>query len=358
MAMSLKILALTRYDQTGASSRVRFLQYIPHLERMGAHVTVKPLLPPEYLAGLYEGKSKSPGLVASAMFRRFREVIAKGDFDIIWLQREILPFVPFAIESVLLGNHKLVIDLDDAHHLYYGNKPLLAGRSILRTKIDALIKRANAVVVGNPALAAHAKSLGASRVYEIPSAVDVSRFDKGVSEPADTFEIGWIGTPVTAEQSLPLIREPLMQFISDFQAKCTLIGVGADQLLDITATRVNWSEAAEENHLPKLSVGLCPLEDTPWNRGKSGYKIIQYMAAGMPSLVSPVGIAERLVSHGETGFHCKNPDDWYAYLSQLHRDTELRATMGQNAAIIAKKKYDTASAATALHSIFETCVNG
>jgi glycosyltransferase involved in cell wall biosynthesis len=347
--MSLKILALTRYDQTGASSRVRFLQYIPHLERMGARIAVKPLFPRAYLTRLYEGQSRAPFMVISAMFRRFWKSIRESDADIIWLQREMLPFAPFALENLLLGTRKLVLDLDDAHHLYYKNHPSWLGRVSYKTKVDALIKRASAVVVGNPTLAEYAQAVGASNVHGVPSAVDVSRFKSGGNKTSDVFQVGWIGTPVTANQSLPLIREPLLRFLSNFNA---------NQFPEIPATRVAWSEAAEEKYLPRLSVGLCPLDNTPWNRGKSGYKIIQYMASGKPSLVSPVGIAERMISHGNTGFHCLDSDDWYSHLVALYKNTDLRASMGRQAAVEAEAKYDTASAAAALHRIFQECANG
>ena len=353
--MALKILAFTRYDRSGASSRVRFLQYIPHLERLGAQVTVHPLLPPDHLTRLYEGRSRAPLMVAAAMAQRFWHTINGRDDHIIWLQRELLPFMPFVLEKTLLGGRKLVVDFDDAHHLYYKNLTSWLGRAAYGQKIEALMQQANAVVVGNRTLAEYASEVGATNIHLIPSAVDVQRFQKSAVGTQADFQIGWIGTPVTASQSLPLVREPLMQFLSDYQAKCIFIGVGRDQFPEIPADRVTWSEAVEVEVLPRLSVGLCPLDDTPWNRGKSGYKIIQYMASGKPALASPVGIAAEMIDHGVTGFHCATPDDWYSYLVQLYKDADLRASMGKCALSEAKSRYDTAPAAAALYKIFEDC---
>ncbi len=354
--MSPNILAFTRYDRRGASSRVRFLQYIPHLEHMGARITVQPLLPPDHLTRLYEGKSRSPLIVAAAMAQRAWRAIRERDMDIIWLQRELLPFMPYALEKILVGSKKLVVDFDDAHHLYYKKLTSRIGRAAYGQKIENLMQRADAVVVGNKTLATYAEEIGATNVHLIPSAVDVQRFKKPGAEPQHDFQIGWIGTPVTASQSLPLVREPLMQFLSDFRAKCVFVGVGRDQFPEIPADRVTWSEAAEEDVLPRLSVGLCPLDDTPWNRGKSGYKIIQYMASGKPALVSPVGIAAEMIDHGITGFHCKTYDDWYSHLAQLYKDADLRASMGKRALSEAEARYDTAPAAAALYKIFEDCL--
>ena len=334
------------------------MQYIPHLERMGARISVEPLLPPDYLPRLYGGSVRAPVQVASGMFRRLLKAVNKHDVDIIWLQREMLPFAPFILEKLLLGKRKLVIDLDDAHYLYYENHSSWLGRNAYKGKINGLIKLADAVVVGNPTLAEHAREAGALNVHEIPSTVDVARFGSGARATQEAFRVGWIGTPITANQSLPMIREPLLRFLSNFGATCVLIGVGEDQFPEIPAKRVAWSERAEEEHLPHLSVGLCPLEDTPWNRGKSGYKIIQYMASEKPSLVSPVGIAKTMISHGETGFHCQNAEDWYSYLARLCEDAELRATMGHNALGVAEAKYETAAAAATLYRIFEDCMRG
>jgi glycosyltransferase involved in cell wall biosynthesis len=356
--MSPRILAFTRYDRIGASSRIRFLQHIPHLERMGARITVEPLLPPDYLPRLYKGSARTPAQVASGMLRRFWKVVNEHDADIIWLQREMLPFAPFTLEKLLLAKRKLVIDMDDAHHLYYKNHASWLGRTAYRGKIDSLIKIADAVVVGNPALAEHAREVGALNVHEVPSAVDVARFKSRANATQTAFQIGWIGTPITANQSLPMVREPLLRFLSDFDAECVLIGVGEDQFPEIPARRVAWSEAAEEEFLPRMSAGICPLEDTPWNRGKSGYKIIQYMASGKPSLVSPVGIAKTMISHGATGFHCQNSEDWYSHLAHLCEDAGLRATMGHKALEVAKEKYETAAAAATLYRIFEDCLRG
>ncbi|MBD25391.1 MAG: glycosyl transferase family 1 [Candidatus Marinimicrobia bacterium] len=354
--MSPKILAFTRYDRTGASSRVRFLQYIPHLEHMGAQVTVRQLLPPDHLNRLYEGKSRAPLIVAAAMAQRLYYVIRDHNVDIIWLQRELIPFAPYFLEKILLGHQKLVVDFDDAHHLYYKNLPSSLVRSIYGSKVENLMQRADAVVVGNQNLAEYAHAAGATNVKVIPSSVDVRRFKESNNETPNDFQIGWIGTPVTAKQSLPIVCEPLIKFLSDFQAKCVLIGVSKEQFPEIPADRLAWSEAVEENILPQLSVGLCPLDDTPWNRGKSGYKIIQYMASGKPALVSPVGIAKEIVEHGVTGFHCTSASDWHSYLTQLYQNPELRAAMGSRAMTEAKAKYDSALAAEALYSIFEECL--
>lgn len=355
--MTASILALTRYDRMGASSRVRFLQYVPHLERMGMQVAVQPLLPREYLARFYADGARSPATVAAAFINRLWTLLAHNDADIIWLQREVLPFLPFGLEKLLLARKPVVIDFDDAHHLYYKNSGSGLVRSVYKDKTESLMRHAQAVVVGNKTLAHFAKLAGVNNIYEVPSAVDVARYKVAKSRDAK-FTVGWIGTPVTAQQSLPMIVGPLKKFLSETGSRCVLMGVGDADLQGIEAKRLSWSESGEVEFFSEITVGLCPLEDTEWNRGKSGYKIIQYMAAGKPSLAAPVGIAHDLVTDGQTGFQCQTEQDWYDRLMQLYEDHALAQKLGMRAHEEALEKYDTSVAAVTLHQIFQDCLKG
>ncbi|MDG2242273.1 MAG: glycosyltransferase family 1 protein [Rhodospirillaceae bacterium] len=354
--MTISVLALTRYDRMGASSRVRFLQYVPYLERMGLRVEVQPLLPREYLTCLYAHGTRSSVTVAASLINRLLRVLRKGDVDVIWLQREVLPFLPFVLEKILLSGKPIVVDFDDAHHLYYKNAGSYLIRGAFAGKIEALMRHAAAVIVGNPTLEQYARNSGADSVTLIPSAVDVTRLKTAVRAPK-TFTVGWIGTPVTATQSLPLIRKPLEKFLAETGSRFLLCGAD-DAAQDIMADRLPWSESGEVDFFSEVTVGICPLQDTEWNQGKSGYKIIQYMAAGKPALVSPVGIANDLVTQGGTGFHCNTADEWYGSLMQLQQDPALCASMGARAQSQAQEKYDTEIAANCLHKVFEGCMGG
>jgi glycosyltransferase involved in cell wall biosynthesis len=342
-----RILALTRYARSGASSRVRFLQYIPWLEQAGIEVRVEPLFSDDDLRRLYNAGSRSVSALAAAFFKRAGTVIGQGNADIIWLQQEIFPFLPAGIESFLLRKRPYLIDLDDASYLYYQrhNSPL--ARALHADKIDHLMRHAAIVVAGNDTVAAYARDIGARRVEIIYSAVDCSRFPNPTGEP-ERFTVGWIGTPLTAAQSLPLIAQPLQKFLSETGAVCRLFGVDRKQFPELVADRLPWSEAGEVDFLSGLSLGLCPLADSAWTRGKSGYKIIQYMAAGKPVLASPVGIAGQLVEPGRSGFLCKTESEWHAGLMELYRNHEARQAMGRRARELAVSRYDSAIAARRL----------
>ncbi len=345
------VLALTRYDRLGASSRVRVLQYIPYLARQGLNVRVHALFSDADLRRLYkEGRRSFPRLT-SALVRRIAAVIGGHRGDVVWLQQELFPFLPYAFEAALLAGKKLVVDFDDAQHLYYKDRLFCAH------KIENLMRRAHAVTVGSPMMAQVAREAGARNVTLVYSAVDTAAFPAHSPAPRP-FTVGWIGTPMTAHQSLHVVREPLGRFLRETGSKAIFIGMDESQFPDLPGERIAWSEAAEQAALPRLSVGICPLEDNPWTRGKSGYKIIQYMAAGKPTLTSPVGIAADIVEDGVTGFHCQTADDWYRRLLQLHDTPSALAAQGAESRRRAETKYDTAIAAGAIHHILEECLRG
>ncbi len=350
--MTLSVLALTRYDRMGASSRVRFLQYIPHLQREDIRVETHALLDRRYLTRLYDTKSRDPLSVAVSWLSRLWRVLHTKDIDILWVQREVLPFLPYVFEKALLAGKPVVSDFDDAHHLYYRDLPFAPLRVLYGDKIDRLIKASAAVVAGNATLEAYARSLGAPEVVQIPSAVDVSKYP--ASPPSGPFTVGWIGTPVTARQSLPLIAGPLKRFLLETGARCILVGAGDEAVPDLPAERIPWTETIEAEALSRITVGLCPLEDTPWTRGKSGYKIMQYMAAGRACLVSPVGIAADLITPEQTGYHCRTEDEWYDALMRFHQRSDDTRRMGQAARAEALETYDTAVAAAQIAAVFRS----
>ncbi|MEQ8735670.1 MAG: glycosyltransferase [Rhodospirillaceae bacterium] len=279
--------------------------------------------------------------------------MSESDYDLIWLQRELMPFIPFAIEYKLLKHRPLIIDFDDAHHLYYKNISSTALRRMFSNKTDDLIRCADAVVVGNETLADYAARTGAKNISFVPSAVDVKKYQTLIQSHSGSgrLTLGWIGTPVTAAQSLPLIREPLRKFLSESGASCLLMGADPNVDYGFPAQHLSWSETGEVQFMSQIDAGLCPMEDTEWNRGKSGYKIIQYMAAGKPSLVSPIGIAAEIVNHKKTGLHCKTKQDWLAAFNEL-RDLGLRSDLGTRARAEALSKYDVSISAKKIAEIF------
>jgi len=348
-----RVLALTRYGRLGGSSRVRVLQYIPELARRGIEVQVAPLFGDDDLRRLYSEGRRSAARLLGAFRARLGAIRSAAPADIIWLQQEIFPFLPYVGEAAVLAGRKLVIDYDDANHLFYQDAKSRLVRAVYGDKIARLMRRADTVTVGSPAMADYAKAAGAGDVRLIYSAVDTTQYPPPADPATRAFTVGWIGTPMTAAQNLHLIRAPLARFLSETGARAVFIGMDQTQYPDLPGARRPWSEDTEREILPQLSVGLCPLEDTPWTRGKSGYKIIQYMAAGTPALTSPVGIAADIVEDGVTGFHCQTAEDWYSRLMTLYHQPNLLQAQAQHSRATAVARYDRSIAAAHFGRIFE-----
>lgn len=328
----MKVLYLARYGRLGASSRVRGYQYMPYLREAGLDVVVAPLLPDAYLRALYGGRRPDLGTVLSAYARRVLALLRRRRFDVLWLEYEALPWLPGWVEGLALaGNTPCVVDYDDAIFHRYDLHPSRFVRRWLGNKIDTVMRCATLVVCGNEYLAERAYQAGARRVEVVPTVVDLARFPLQ-DQPGDpvhdgTPVIGWIGSPATAHY-LELVRVPLAQVCRNGQARVRLIGAYDPHWPDVPYEVLPWSEDNEVAALSTLDIGIMPLPDTPWERGKCGYKLIQYMACGKPVVASPVGVNRKIVMHGENGFLAQTDDQWVEALSCLLADADLRRRMG------------------------------
>ena len=334
--MTYSVLLLSRYERKGPSSRVRHYNYIPALERAGFRVTIAPFLDNKYLDQLYHGKPRSPQVLLKGYWRRLLQIATARQYDLIWIEKEALPWLPAFWERVLLDDRPCVIDFDDPWHLRYATHWNGIVRAILGRKLEAMARYANVVTAGSPALAAWARLSQASHVVEMPPTVDTGRYP--VLPPADgPFIIGWIGTPRN-DKYIAIIAQALQQLHRACGARLRIIG-GSEEFLAASGyvDHVAWSEDTEALELARCHVGIMPLVDGPWEQGKCGYKVIQYMAAARPAVVSPVGAVTSILVPGETGFFATSVDDWISVLGSLAADRERVAKMG----LAARKRVET-----------------
>jgi glycosyltransferase involved in cell wall biosynthesis len=322
----LKVLLLSRYDQLGASSRLRFFQFLPALATEGIGVHVQALLGNDYLHRIYKGRN---ALFHAAMgvIRRVNVLVASGQYDVLWLEKELFPWLPFWFERGWLTERPVLVDYDDAiFHNYDLHRHRLV-RRLLGRKVDHLMRCAAAVTVGNAYLATRAREAGAKRIAVLPTVVDTTRYALRSVGNASKCRIGWIGTPKTARY-LENVESALIDVSGKDDVLITLIGSGSVNLRGVPLEMREWSEATEARDISLLDVGIMPIPDEPWERGKCGYKLIQYMASGIPVVASPVGANKELVKHGENGFLANSPTQWSHYLRLLIRDPDLRRHMG------------------------------
>lgn len=324
-----RILLLSRYSRLGASSRIRSYQYLPYLKTNGFHVTVAPLLEDDYLEAIYTGRGKHFGRIISAYFRRFRYLVSSRHYDLLWIEKELFPWLPAWAERLLARfGVPYVVDYDDAIFHRYDLNPNFLVRTFLGAKIDMVMAQAALVIVGNDYLAERAKKAGAKRVEIVPSAVDMDRYPLAAeANESSVFTIGWIGTPLTA-QCLEIVKTALAKICEEGKARVLLIGAGSIELSGVPIEFREWSEDSEVKNIQCFDVGIMPLHDTPWERGKCGYKLIQYMACAKPVVASPVGVNKDIVQEGVNGFLASTTEEWVRALETLRDNPELRMQMG------------------------------
>ena len=325
----MKCLLLSKYGQLGASSRVRSYQYLPYLKAHGVEVTVAPLMGDNYLHDLYSGKGRNWASIVKTYLKRIGVLLRCSRFDLLWIEKELWPWFPAWAERTLNWLRiPYVVDYDDAvfHRYDLSRKPV--SRLVLRNKIDVVMRNASLVIVGNDYLAEKAESARAGRVELLPSVIDLQRFPNDVRQHSDPFTIGWIGTPVTSRYLL-LVHEALQQLSLPGGFRLVTVGAGSPRLSGVPVENWDWSEGTEVSSLKCFDVGIMPLSDDLWAQGKCGYKLIQYMACGLPVVASPVGSNRQIVEHGVNGFLASSPNQWVECLTQLGLNSELRRAMGR-----------------------------
>lgn len=336
----MKILALTRYSRSGASSRLRFLQYIPYLNASKIQVVVSPLFSDSYVSNLQFGYRNLTEVISSYL-KRIKALRQSSDFDILWIEKDTLPWLPTQFELRLMAeNIAIVIDYDDAvFHSYDLHKSYLV-RKILEDKHPELMRRSSLVIVGNEYLARFAQQSGAKRIQILPTVVDLNRFPPQIVDSKKNSElplIGWIGQRATASNLLPLVSV-FQQMTAKGEARFAAIGIDTE-IFKLPMQSIAWSEETEIDRICSFDIGIMPLVDEPFERGKCGYKLIQYMACGLPVVASPVGINSQIVEDGVNGFLVNSPEEWLIALRKLASDVNLRMRMGNAGRLKVAEQY-------------------
>jgi glycosyltransferase involved in cell wall biosynthesis len=201
-------------------------------------------------------------------------------------------------------------------------------RFLLGKKIDAVMRYATMVTVGNDYLAERAYSAGAKRVEYLPTVIDLDRYKIYQSRQNEVFTIGWIGTPLTAKY-LNEVAAALEAVAKKKRIHLLTVGLNSLSLPGVAVETVPWSEDTEVEQINSFDVGIMPLPDDAWERGKCGYKLIQYMACGVPVIASPVSVNQKIVEPGKNGFLARTQSEWTDALITLIANQALAKQMGQ-----------------------------
>ncbi len=328
----IKVTALTG-SKNDPSSRFRIRQFIKPLQSLGVEVSEYwPLISRYRIEPLpwLVAATRIPGLAAS----RFS--------DITWLGRELISG-RFSLER-LAGKRRL-FDVDDAIWFFY-EQDFSAEIAI----------NCDGVIAGNRFLADHYERLGA-KVWLVPTSVDTELWRPAMTVSEDKWTIGWTGSSANL-RFVYSVEDALAAFLAQYpDSRLLIVCDQRPELKKLPAKSwefVPWSMQNEISLVQQMNVGLMPLEDYELGRGKCGFKMLTYMACGLPVMVTPVGVNSEILQRGNVGFAARTPDEWFAGLVRLHDDRALGATMGVAGRRVVEEHYSVAANAGLLADIFRS----
>lgn len=310
----MNVLFITIGDQNKASTRFRVYNLIPHLEKMGVDCTTI--------------EAPTGSFVPKIPFAL--EVLNKAiHHDVVYIQKVLLP--PWFIK--LLNNfvNVTIFDFDDA--IYTSPFEDTNGDS---QKLKFILMHVTSVIAGSPHLESYAKSY-AENVYCLPTSIPKEEHKKWKNHSSNSGSIlGWIGSPENLKY-IDTISEQLEIILNSYPETELIIITSGDKPVDPLRDRSDvvyrqWSRDRELKLLSTVDIGIRPLIDDEWTRGKGGFtSVVQCMALQIPVVVSPVGMLKSMIKHGETGFFATSSKEWTKYISRLIEDTNLRDQIGERA---------------------------
>jgi glycosyltransferase involved in cell wall biosynthesis len=327
------VVFITQTDARGASARLRVYQFLKPLARLGIRAEVWPLP-----LGMAYSHSR---IVRGALYgfhaaRRVADIFRVRRFDVVVIQRDLITHLtPWIEEAMARVNPRIVLDVDDPIHLHPPTRPPVWPFRYLwdPRKLERLAGLSRRVIVANRALRDEVARFG-SAVHLIPTSIDTARWAPGPPPDNERFVVGWIGSPGTT----PYLKAiaPALQVLGR-EVPCMLRAVGADVSFrthmehvapNIPVEILPWREETEVNHVRGFDVGVMPLTDDPWSRGKSATKLLQYMACGVPAVASPVGANRDILKDGVNGLLAADGEAWVRALVSLARNPRLAARLG------------------------------
>ncbi len=352
-----RILFLTPYPfDTAPGQRFRYEQYFGALTQAGLEYTIRTFLDVETNDILYKkgmvGK-KAFGIV-KGFLRRFKHLYEARGYDYVFVFRELAPIGPPVFEWILakvLGK-KMVYDFDDAIWLPNTSEHnQMAAKLKWHQKVGPICKWAYKVSCGNEYLCNYARQFNPNVVLN-PTTIDTEHHHNRIkNQDAAKVVIGWTGTHSTVsylDELVPVLRK--LEEDLDFEFKVISNRPPDFELKSLVYK--HWAKDTEIDDLMDFNFGVMPLTDDPWARGKCGFKALQYMALGMPAVVSPVGVNTTIVADGVNGYLCNTPDEWEAALRKLISDHQLRIEMGQKARQTIVERYSVLSNTGSFLSLF------
>lgn len=331
--MKKSILFIVPYpDNTAPSQRLKFEQYYTEFEKAGYAITLAPFINRGFWTIIYkEGYYFKKAIFTIAnYFRRYFLIPRINKYDVVYVHLWGTPLgLPIFEWLVCKLSKRVIYDIDD---LVYQGKPSPSNKIItfLKTgyKVNFLMEHASHVLVSTDKLMDYTKQF-TQNVSLIPATIDVKKYTHQKTENLDKVVIGWSGSHTTSNY-LHLLDAVLKKLAQRRDVKIMVMGDKAFKAAGFDVELVEWAADKEMQNLQQFDIGLHPVPDEEWVYGKSGGKLVQYMAAGIPIIASAIGPNFKAIKDGYNGFLVSTDEEWMTKLELLITDTLLRKQMGEN----------------------------
>jgi glycosyltransferase involved in cell wall biosynthesis len=329
------------YD-TSPGQRYRIEQWEPLLRKNGVAITYAPFESDELHGLLYKAGNvgRKLSLVAEGISRRFSVMRSVRDYDVVYVFREAaLLGPPFFERWIHRSGVPVVFDFDDAVFVSY-RSPTNGYLSYLKfaSKTKSICRMSAHVMAGNAYLAEYARQVNPN-VTIIPTTIDTEKYT--VTERTNESEmptIGWTGSFSTV-QHLNTLRSVLQKLARQTRFRLRVIGTPTYRLDGLDVEAMPWRAATELKDLDAIDIGIMPLPDDSWSKGKCGLKALQFMALGIPTVCSPVGVNTEIIHDGENGFIANSEEEWIEKLGRLLHSAELRSQLGRAGRTTVETRY-------------------
>ncbi|PIQ89647.1 MAG: hypothetical protein COV72_02195 [Candidatus Omnitrophica bacterium CG11_big_fil_rev_8_21_14_0_20_42_13] len=325
----MRVLFIVPYPTEGPSNRFRVEQYFPELEKEGILYKLRPFYSQDMYRIVHKKGHYFKKILYLAYFTilRFADVLSAGSFDVIFIHREAFPVAGAFFETLFrLFSKRMIYDFDDSIFL---KKP---------AKVNKTIAFSDYVIAGNNFLKNYAAQHN-KNVTVIPTCIDTGKYaPKNSASEKDNIIIGWIGTSFTSIY-LDMLKDVFRQLSGSYKNIEFRIVGGKLDIAGVPLSCKYWALDSEVNDLQEFDIGIMPLFDDEWSRGKCAFKIIQYMAVGVPAVASRVGMNSEVIEDGRDGFLVSGKNEWVEKLSLLIGNKNLRRDMGIRAREKALRAY-------------------
>ncbi len=252
-------------------------------------------------------------------------------YDAVLIHKEVFPFGPPLFESIIATKKQnLIYDMDDAFWTHPPQFEQLGKRLRDPKKIQKIIQMSSKILAGNKFIAEYAQRYNPNVVH-FPTVLDTDYYEPRNEVDDEFVTIGWVGrwsSQSYLERLLPVFTDLINKYQN---LKFRFIGISSDFCMPgVPFERIDWSLQNEITDLIPIDIGIMPLPDDEYSRGKCGFKLLQYMALGIPSIASPVGVNQEIIQNGANGFLASSNEDWFDNLSLLIENKEMRYALGMN----------------------------